>query len=261
LNSEERKYWIADELLLKEVVRMYTLIKKKFKRIAADNNLLKEAVVIRAKPLTPREAIGNPESEDFPILKGHERLIQAEFRGSLGQAFTDMYGNYDGTLEDIMNMKLTNNFKRAIFIASLNAVMRNLGMVEGSVHCKDHGPEQCAQNLVEFLDECGISRIALIGFQPVHARCCSAQYELKILDMDHENIGKEKFGVEIMDGSKYTRDVLNWCDLALVTGTTVVNGTIEPILKMAKTKIVFYGISIAGVARLLGLERFCPQST
>jgi len=55
--------------------------------------------------------------------------------------------------------------------------------------------------------------------------------------------------------------VLDWCDLALVTGTTVVNGTIKLILEIAKTKIVFYGISIAGVARLFGLKRFCPRST
>jgi uncharacterized protein (DUF4213/DUF364 family) len=55
--------------------------------------------------------------------------------------------------------------------------------------------------------------------------------------------------------------VLWWCDLALVTGTTVVNETLEAILEVAGGKAVFYGISIAGVAELLGLERFCPRST
>jgi len=48
---------------------MYTVIKEKFERIVAENDLLDETVVIRAKPLTPEEAIGNPESEDFPILQ------------------------------------------------------------------------------------------------------------------------------------------------------------------------------------------------
>ena len=47
----------------------------------------------------------------------------------------------------------------------------------------------------------------------------------------------------------------------LATGTTVVNGTLEPILEMAGVKAVFYGISIARVAWMLGLERFCPRST
>ena len=240
---------------------MYREIKDKFERIVAEHNLLEETVRISAKTLTPEEAIGNPECEDFPILKGHERLMQAEFKGSFGQAFTDMYGDFEGTLKDVLDMELNNNFRRAIFIATLNAVMRNLGLIEGSVHCKDRGPEECGLDLVEFLEGCKISRIALVGFQPVHARCCSGCHELKILDLDKENIGKEKFGVVVLDGDKNAKEVLKWCDLALVTGTTVVNGTIEPILEMAGAKAVFYGISIAGVARLLGLDRFCPRST
>jgi len=240
---------------------MYSVIRDKFERIVEENNLLNETVMIRAKPLTPEEAIGNPESEDFPILKGHERMMQAEFRGSFGQAFTDMYGDFEGTLQDVLAMELNNNYRRAIFVATLNAMMRYLGMIEGSVHCKDRGPEECGEDLVEFLGKYERSRIALVGFQPVHARCCSAMHELKILDMDCENIGMEKFGVVVLDGSRYSEEVLKWCDLALITGTTVVNGTIEPILDSAREKSVFYGISIAGVAQLFGLERFCPRST
>ena len=148
---------------------MYREIKDRFEKIVAEHNLLDETVTIRAKPLTPEEAIGNPESEDFPILKGHERLMQAEFKGSFGQAFTDMHGDFEGTLQDVLYMELNNNFRRAIFISTLNAVMRNLGLIEGSVHCKDHGPEECGLDLVEFLEGCKISRIALVGFQPVHA--------------------------------------------------------------------------------------------
>ena len=98
---------------------MYTVIKEKFERIVAENDLLDETVVIRAKPLTPEEAIGNPESEDFPILKGVERLMQAEFSGCFGQAFTDMYGDFEGTLQDVLAMELNNNYRRAIFVATL----------------------------------------------------------------------------------------------------------------------------------------------
>nr|QNO43388.1 hypothetical protein PBCIBCPC_00008 [Methanosarcinales archaeon ANME-2c ERB4] len=79
--------------------------------------------------------------------------------------------------------------------------------------------------------------------------------------MDPENVGKDKFGVVVLDGGAKAEEVLRWCDLALVTGMTVVNGTLEPILEAAGAKAVFYGISIAGVAELLGLERFCPRST
>ncbi|MEA1895764.1 MAG: DUF364 domain-containing protein [Euryarchaeota archaeon] len=134
-------------------------------------------------------------------------------------------------------------------------------MIEGSVHCKDKGPAECGLDLLEFLKGYRGARIALVGFQPVHARRCSERGELKILDLDVENVGREKFGVVVLDGGKDTEEVLRWCDLAFVTGTTVVNGTLEAILEVAGAKTVFYGISIAGVAQMLGLERFCPRST
>ena len=105
------------------------------------------------------------------------------------------------------------------------------------------------------------AKITLVGFQPVHARRCSERGELRILDLDVENVGRDKFDVVVLDGGTEVEEVLRWCDLALVTGTTVVNGVIGAILEVAGAKAVFYGISIAGVARLLGLERFCPRST
>ncbi len=92
-------------------------------------------------------AIVNPERGDFPLLKGKERLMQAEFNGSLGQAFTDMYGNFEGAPQNARDMKLKNNFRRAIFIATLNAVMRPLGLIYGTIHCKNNGPEECSEEL------------------------------------------------------------------------------------------------------------------
>ena len=41
---------------------MYTVIKEKFERIVAENELPDTTVVIGAKPSTPEEPIGNPES-------------------------------------------------------------------------------------------------------------------------------------------------------------------------------------------------------
>jgi len=51
-----------------------------------------------------------------------------------------MYGDFEGTLQDVLAMELNNNYRRAIFVATLNAVMLHRGMIEGSVHCKDKGP-------------------------------------------------------------------------------------------------------------------------
>ena len=69
-----------------------------------------------------------------------------------------------------------------------------------------------------------------------------------------DNIGKEKFGVRIYDPS-HTEENLDWCDIAVVTGTTVVNNTIDQF-RISKP-VVFYGVTITGVAKLLGLNHFC----
>ena len=240
---------------------MYTTIREKFEKIVEDNDLSDETVTVKENHLTPEEAIVNHECDACPIIRCVERLIQAEFRGSFGQAFTGMCGDFEGTLQNVLDMGLNDNYRRAIFVATLNAVMRNLGMIKGSIHCECGGRAECGLDLLEFLEGYRGMKVALVGFQPVHAQLCSEHHDLRILDMDPKNIGKEKFGVVVLDGRAKLEDALQWCDLALVTGSTVVNGMLEPILKMAKAKTVFYGICIAGVAELLGLERFCPRST
>jgi len=239
---------------------MYTEIKRRFMKIIEENGLLDEAVNVKAKPLTAEEAIGNPERDDFPLIKGRERLMQAEFRGSYGQAFSDMYGNFEGSISDILNMDLNNNYRRAVFIATINAVMRHLKMVDKTVHCKDKDPEECGKHLIEFISEnYGKPKIAFIGLQPALMEHCSRRFEVRCVDLDKDNIGKKKFGTTILDGGKDTQSILEWCDLAMVTGTTAVNETIGNVTKMRKPT-VFYGVTIAGVARLLNLNRFCPFS-
>ena len=108
----------------KEVVMdFYQEIKDKFSQLINDEDIWSSRInVVNVRSLTPQEAIGNPERDDFPLLKGKEVMIQADFRGSKGQAFTDMPGNYSGTLRDIFELPLINNFQRAIFTASINAV-------------------------------------------------------------------------------------------------------------------------------------------
>ncbi|MDD5703396.1 MAG: hypothetical protein PHU23_15285, partial [Dehalococcoidales bacterium] len=105
-------------------MKVYEILKDQFQKYIKENGLGSGEVIIKAKPLTPEEAIGNPEDKDYPLITGRERMMQAEFRNTFGQAYTDMFGNYSGKLQDIATMELSNNFRRAIFIASLNAVMR-----------------------------------------------------------------------------------------------------------------------------------------
>ncbi|MBN2238194.1 MAG: hypothetical protein JW712_00335 [Dehalococcoidales bacterium] len=234
---------------------VYDILVEEFQRIVRENNLESEEITVTATTLTPEEAIGNPEDKDYPLITGKERLMQAEFRGHYGQAFTDMHGNFTGKLIDIAATMPENNFRRAIFISSLNAVMNYLGLISKTIHCKDTEPKLCSQELVSYMqNEYDNPKIAIVGFQPRIIEEMSKRYEVRVTDMDENNINSEKFGV-LVRSPEFTEENLDWCDLAMVTGTTVVNNTIDQF--MTDKPVIFYGVTISGTAQLLGLKQFC----
>jgi len=232
-------------------------LKEKFAKVLSAYNFKQERIKIRAKPLTAQQAVGNPQENDYPLLKGKERLMQAQFKDCFGQAFTDIYGDYEGTLSQIMEMKLNHNFRGAIFISTLNAVLRHLKMVDKTVHCKNNQPKECSKKLALYLKKnFARPKIAMVGFQPRMVEALADGFPVKVTDLDYHNLGKEKFGIKIQ-GTDKTAENLKWCDVALVTGTTIVNNTIDEILDCRKN-VIFYGVTIRGAAKLLGLNQFCP---
>lgn len=241
------------------MVDIYQELKHRALRSWEGKDFFNERVLIRARVLSTEEAIGDPEADDFPLQKGKEKLMQAEFANALGQAFTDQYGDFEGTLKDILHMDLTNNFRRAIFVSTLNAVLRYTARIDGTVHCRNQEPGKCATELVEYLkSRYGNIRIGQVGFQPRMVEHLSPEFPIRVLDMDPDNIGSQKFQVTI-EGSDSTEDVIQWADILFVTGTTIVNGTIGRFL--GRKPVIFYGTTIAGPAHLMGWERFCACST
>ena len=236
-------------------MEIYNILQQHFVGLLKENHLESEETMIRAKPLTPEEAIGNPEDKDYPLITGRERMMQAEFRNTCGQAYTDMYGNYTGKLMDIANMELKNNFRRAIFISSLNATMRYLGLIDKTMHCKDNEPRECSTKLVEYvMKNYGHPKIAMVGLQPRMVESLAKSFDIKVTDMDYANINSEKFGVVIQSPEK-TKEHVDWCDLIVVTGSTIVNNTISDFL--INKPVIFYGVTISGAAKILGLENYC----
>ena len=215
-----------------------------------------ETVRIKVRTLTPEEAIGDPEHRDYPLIKGRERMMAAEFHGAQGQAFTDMFGDYQGTLDQVADMDLSNNFRRAIFLSSLNAVMRARGLAERTIHCRDEEPPLCAAKLAEHISEkFGEPKIGMVGLQPRMVQVLSARFPFRVTDMDQDNIGEKKFDA-VVEGPEQNPDMLSWCDLALVTGTTLSNATLLDM--MGEKPIILYGVTAAAPAEILKMERFCP---
>ncbi len=230
-------------------------LKKRMLKRIEDQDLLAGRVRIQARGLTVEEAIGNPEADDFPLQKGKERLMQADFFNASGQAFTDRYGDFEGTLDDVLEMALNNNYRRALFISTLNAVLRHLKQAEKTIHCRDEEPTLCARELSSYLEKrYGRIKIAQVGFQPRMVESLAPAFPFRVMDLDPDNIGATRFNT-LIEGPEARDEVIRWADLLLVTGTTLVNGTIEPFL--GEKPVLFYGTTIAGPAQLMGWDRFC----
>jgi hypothetical protein len=237
----------------------YGEMRQKFKKLVEDHNLLEEEIIISGRTLSVEEAIGNPERRDYPIVKGQEKLMQAEFKGIKGQAFTDMPASFNGDLKEVLDRPLNNNFDRAVLVSTMNAVCRYLGLIDKTVHCHDEAPEICSRNLVTYISEkYGIPKVAMIGLQPAMLERLAEKFPIRCVDMDPDNIGKSKSGVEI-EGMAATDEVLEWCDLIVATGSTVVNATIVNYCN--KKPAIFFGTSGAAACYLMGLQRFCTEAS
>ncbi len=229
--------------------------------ILKDPALASAEVTVNCKELTPEEALGSPGRDDFPLQKGKEKLMQAEINGCSGQAYTDLPGNFTGSLKEALTLPPVNNYHRAVIIAALNAVCCKIKEATSTVHCRDQGPGECSKILLDTIAEkFGNPRIAVIGLQPAMVEQLARRFETRVFDLDPDNIGQEKYGVTIESGDYNLEQIEEWCDLLLVTGSSVVNGTIDPFLNRKKP-VLFYGTTIAAPAAYLGLNRYCPVSS
>jgi len=240
-------------------------IRPQFAELSARGNLLAADVMVLGKPLTPEEAIGSPGRRDFPIIVGKERVLEASVLGSRGQAFTDSPREFEGTVQQVLDLELDTNQNRAIYIATLNAVLRHLQLATGTVHCKDEEPEQCAREIAAHLfDKHGKVDVGLIGLNPAIAERLVEAFgdaHMRITDLFEDNIGQQRFGVTVWDGATRTEDLVIASDLLVITGTTLVNDTFESILdliELHEKSYIVYGMTAVGVGYLTGFDRMCP---
>lgn len=237
---------------------LYETLRSALATALEEHGLTGSAVTIRARGLTPEEAIGRTQRTDYPILTGKEVMLMANFRGAMGQAFTDAPARFEGALDQVLELDLEGDLhSRGLFIAALNAVMKYLGRADNTVHCKDGGPELCARHMAEWVaDTYGTPKIALVGFQPALIAALSQRFPVKVLDLNPDNIGKMKDGCPVLDGRTGRREAVDWADLVLCTGSTLCNGTIVDYLDLDK-EVVFFGTTLSGAAPILGLKRAC----
>lgn len=238
----------------------YSQLVEKFCSILEEHQLSPENLEVKGGPLTAQEAIGITRRQDFPIITGKESMLQVEVQGHIGQSFTDAACIFSGTLKEILEMDIQKDpYARALFIAALNAVMDMLGLSDRNIHCKVEGPEQCALEVVRYMEEhYAGKKLVQVGYQPAMLERLSGAFtQYRILDLNAENIGQLRYGKLVEHGIEAYEDaVLNWADVVLCTGSTICNGSIVNFLNLEK-EVLFYGTTLSGAAAILGLNRLC----
>lgn len=232
------------------------------KHAIEDGQALKEEIVVSG-PLSSSQAIGDPGRDDLPIMRGKEVLVQAVFRGCAGQAFSADRGSFRGSLEDVLALPLKSIFERAVLVATMNAVLRCLGLAKGTVHCRDAGPRMCSLSTETWIREQGAGKVGMVGLQPaILEALVRALGKERVMVSDLAEAGGVRCGVKVLDGID-SRQIFEQCPLVLITGSTIVNGTIDGLMMLARkhgSRVVFFGTTISGAAYLLGLTRWCPES-
>ncbi|MFH1809388.1 MAG: DUF364 domain-containing protein [Pseudomonadota bacterium] len=236
-----------------------------FASLVRDHQLDAAAVSVLARPLTPEEAIGTPGRRDFPILVGKERVIEAVVLGARGQAFTDSPREFSGQVHEVLSLPLTSNQNRALFVATLNALARQLGLVQQTVHCRDDAPELCGPQIATQLRQATHPRsVGLVGLNPAIAEALVKEFSaaaVHITDLNPASIGTTRFGVEVWDGRSRWPELVEVSDTLLVTGTTLVNGTFDALREAADTahkQFLVFGVTAAAACHVLALPRLCP---
>ncbi len=200
--------------------------------------------------------------------EGKEMPIEADFFDSKGFAFSNEPCSFEGSLSELLKVNtLNSNGERGCIAAAINAVMKQLGYIRATIPCSDEKAHECAYEMAYRLHlRWGNNiNIGLVGYHDYIADSLIKKFSSKnvqISDLDVENIGKNMNGVEILDGKVHTKDVIANNFLALVTGSSVVNGTIDEIIDISgqdnkNRLVIFYGVTIAGINYLGRLKRLC----
>lgn len=237
--------------------------KREFVRVCNDRSLdLSQSIAVR--PLLPREAIGDAQG-DFVIREGKEHVIEATFDMVRGQAFTGTPREWKGTLEELLSLELSAVENRGIFVAAINAVLCSVGVATGTIHCRDEDPTNCGPEIAgQLKTRFGFRRIGLIGLQPAILKALTGRFGadlVRVVDLNPDNIDCSRYDIEIWDGHTDLPRLVEWSEIGLATGSSIVNGTIDEIIRCFENEekpLVFFGNTISGAAALLGLDRLCP---
>ena len=201
-------------------------------------------------------------STEYALMRGKEVILHCELCSVYGQVFTDTHLPFKGLVKDVLNLDLKTSHNRAVFFATLNAIMHLSGKLPRTVHCRGVDAENCGELMVKYLKtRFGEAKVLHVGYQPGHIKALvSAFKDVYVTDMNPENVGKTKFGIKILP-RKLNPKLIKKADVVCITGSTLINGTLFSLIaecEKQNTPFVLYGVSAKSAAKFLGYDTFCP---
>lgn len=238
--------------------------RREFAALVQERGLLRTPVRITARVLSTQEAIGTPIYDDLPILRGKEVMIEAEFRGARGHAFTNAPSSWEGSVRDLLKLPLDTSEQRALLTVAMNAALRSLGLIDRTVHCRSEDIARCGDQMARALRrQYGPITVGVVGYQPGLVTGLAKHFgpdSVRVTDLLAENVGRRVHGTEIWDGVMRTDDLVKTAQLVLATGSTVANNTIDDLLQLAArhgVPVILYGVTAAAVCHLCAIPRLC----
>lgn len=202
-------------------------------------------------------------SRDYAVMSGEERIVECHFRKSSAHVFTSVPLRGCLKIKDIIKADLSNIVGRTLFYCLLNVVMKQLGYLSGTLHCRGFEPVMCAELLADKLKRSGAKKVLLIGYQPAMVDALVKNIEtLYVTDMNPKNIGKVVHGVGILSHT-LNLALISEVDAVIATGSALINNTLWQLYEEAKKlskRFIVYGVSAAGASRIFNIERHCPFS-
>lgn len=239
------------------IAQIYEQLISKFRAIPEVSEFLNETVTV-TRDFTPEPALMPHTYVPFGGSTPEYR-VTALFRDCPGEAYTEKPSDWEGTVEEAISLPATEEEGISpITVAVINSVMSYLGLCKGTFSSDFKTRGNYASDLYDYIKaHYGMENIVLVGYDGhIVKKFVDGGMDFWTLDRDPDNISQDRFRHIVVNSAKLNREsCFAWADVFIVTGSTLTNGTITQFLDHG-TDILFYGITIAGTAKLLGFDWF-----
>ena len=242
------------------MIELYQQIISSFLELPGVGELLQEPVRV-VPDVTPEHTL-LPENDPPGLVSKPEYRVTAFFRDSAGEAYTECPQAFEGTLREALDLPVSERGISGAALAAINAVMHDLDLCPGAFPDDEQAHARYADALFRHVSErFGKDHIVLVGYDGyIVKKFVEEGMDFWTLDRNPDNITKNRFEHVIVNSGKYNREAcFAWGKVILLTGSSLCNGTAVQYLDQG-VPILFYGITCAGAATLLGLDWFPPAT-